>query len=463
MEKYKNVVANVVANDLCVGCGICEPVCPTDSLKIKLNQVGTYEPYLVNNKCDDTGNCLKVCPFNPFPDKEVMTEKEISTKINIQGDDYSQSNAFGKYHSLHVGYASAFREEASSGGIATWLLKKMLRENYVDAVITTIEDTTENDKFFKYVIIDNEDQLNLSTKTKYYPINLSEVLKLSKKKHKKFAFIGLPCSIKAIRLAQLNDPEQWNHIKFTISIFCGGLKSSFFTEYLASKVGVKHNEITKPHYRIKNVNSSAGDYSFSCIKKGEQEARILPMKEVGDMWGTGYFKPNACDFCEDLSGELADISLGDAWIPPYNQDGRGNSLIITRTVLAKELIENGIAEKHLKCNPITEKQAFLSQEGNYNHRRKGLSYRLKWALNDNKVIPPKRTKKILIENPIKAKIFKLRQRIQKESTSLWKMERNNLGADFEKNISGTRKELMFYTKLDHLFRKKYWIRKLKGK
>lgn len=463
MRKYKNVVTNVVLNDLCVGCGVCEPVCPTDSLKIKFNQVGTYEPYLVNNECDDTGKCLKVCPFNPFPDEELKTEKEISSKINIQGEFYGQSKVFGKYNSLYVGYASAFREESSSGGISTWLLKKMLRENYVDAVITTVDDTSNNDRFFKYVIIDDENQLDLSTKTKYYPINLSEVLKLSKKEDKKFALIGLPCSIKAIRLAQINAPDEWGHIKFTISIFCGGLKSSFFTEYLASKVGVKHNEITKPRYRIKNVNSSAGDYSFSCIKKGEQEARILPMKEVGDMWGTGYFKPNACDFCEDLSGELADISLGDAWIPPYNQDGRGNSLIISRTELARELIENGIEEKQLICHSISEKEAFLSQEGNYNHRRKGLSYRLKWADKDNKIIPPKRTKKILIENPIKAKIFRLRQRIQKESTTLWKIERGNLGLNFEKNIQKTKKELMFYTKMEHLFRKKYWIRKLKGK
>ncbi|MCK0191657.1 Coenzyme F420 hydrogenase/dehydrogenase, beta subunit C-terminal domain [Arenibacter sp. F20364] len=463
MRKYNNVVKNVVDNNLCVGCGICEPVCPTDSLKIKLNQEGTYEPYMENNECDETGNCLKVCPFNPFPDKEVRTEDEISDKINIQEDNFNHSKAFGKYHSLHVGYASDYREEASSGGIATWLLKKMLREKIVDAVITTVEETSDNNRYFKYVIIDKPEQLDLSSKTKYYPIELSEVLRLSQKKSGNFALIGLPCSIKAIRLAQINDPSNWHHIKFTISIFCGGLKSSFFTEYLASKIGVGPNQITKPQYRVKNVNSNAGDYSFSCVKKGEQTPRVLPMKQVGDMWGTGYFKPNPCDFCEDLSGELADISLGDAWIPPYNQDGRGNSLIITRTILAKQLIADGIGDKQLLCDVISKKQAFLSQEGNYNHRRKGLSYRLKWADRDNQIVPPKRTKKVFIENPIKAKIFRLRQKIQIESTIFWGMERNKMESNFEKNISATKNKLMFYTKLDHLYRKKYWIRKLKGK
>jgi coenzyme F420-reducing hydrogenase beta subunit len=42
------------------------------------------------------------------------------------------------------------------------------------------------------------------------------------------------------------------------------------------------------------------------------------------MWGTGLFKSNACDFCDDVTTELADVSL-DAWIP-YNKDGLGNSV-----------------------------------------------------------------------------------------------------------------------------------------
>ena len=187
------------------------------------------------------------------------------------------------------------------------------------------------------------------------------------------------------------------------------------------------------------------------------------MKSVGDMWGTGYFKPNACDFCEDLSGELADISLGDAWIPPYNSDGRGHSLIISRTKQAEKIIAEGIANNQLFCTGITQRQAFLSQERNYNHRRIGLSYRLKWERKKGNIIPPKRTEEIVFINPLKAKIFKLRQKIQKESTLFWMEERDRKGLYFEEKIANTKKELMFTTKLEHLFRKKYWLRKLRGK
>lgn len=51
------------------------------------------------------------------------------------------------------------------------------------------------------------------------------------------------------------------------------------------------------------------------------------MRNLGDMWGTGLFKLNACDFYDDVTTELADISLGDAWLKPYDSDGAGNNII----------------------------------------------------------------------------------------------------------------------------------------
>ncbi len=40
------------------------------------------------------------------------------------------------------------------------------------------------------------------------------------------------------------------------------------------------------------------------------------------MWGGGLFKANAYDFCDYVTTELADISLDDARLPRYNQDGK---------------------------------------------------------------------------------------------------------------------------------------------
>src|SRR5699024_5729330 len=106
------------------------------------------------------------------------------------------------------------------------------------------------------------------------------------------------------------------------------------------KSGIK-GSYSKQEYRIKDSNSLSSDYSFGAFDNDEDFYQ-MKMKEVGDMWGTGLFKANACDFCNDVTTELADISLGDAWLDEYKMDGLGNSIIITRSTIANEIIKKGI-------------------------------------------------------------------------------------------------------------------------
>ena len=48
------------------------------------------------------------------------------------------------------------------------------------------------------------------------------------------------------------------------------------------------------------------------------------------------FKYKACDFCDDVFAETADVVVGDAWIPKYLT--QGNSLVVTRSSLFDSLI-----------------------------------------------------------------------------------------------------------------------------
>lgn len=77
----------------------------------------------------------------------------------------------------------------------------------------------------------------------------------------KVAVSGVACFIKAIRLKQYYKPEYKEKIPFLVGIICGGLKSSFFTDYLAQKTGIK-GRYTKQDYRIIDVNSLSSDYAF---------------------------------------------------------------------------------------------------------------------------------------------------------------------------------------------------------
>ncbi|MBC8924073.1 Coenzyme F420 hydrogenase/dehydrogenase, beta subunit C-terminal domain, partial [Escherichia coli] len=66
---------------------------------------------------------------------------------------------------------------------------------------------------------------------------------------KKYLFIGIPCFVKSIRLAQKEGMVQ--NIKFVISLLCGHMKSKDFATSLAWQIGVKPDDLGSVDFRVK--------------------------------------------------------------------------------------------------------------------------------------------------------------------------------------------------------------------
>ncbi len=221
------------------------------------------------------------------------------------------------------------------------------------------------------------------------------------------------------------DPVLKEKIAFIVGIICGGLKSKYYTDYLAQEAGCK-NEYNYAQYRVKNKESYAMDYKFSCIEKSDKKIHMVDMQSLGDMWGTGLFKSNACDFCDDVLTELADISLGDAWIDPYDKNGLGNSIIITRTKIAENLIKNGLNKNLLALDVMNTEKIILSQNGSFNHRHKGLAFRVMKVNKEGKLTPRKRNKHIVNQNILFNFVQNSRLKTRQKSLDYWLETRNHL-------------------------------------
>lgn len=437
------VISYVVKNDLCVGCGLCVNACSSKALEMNWNEDGFLIPNL-SGSCDSNGECLKVCPFNPFPSNEVRTEDELANLILKEAPNFHPK--VGKYYNTYVGYSEQYRLTSSSGGLATYILNELFEQKLVDGVITVGEG---KNKYYEYKLIKRKEDLLASSKTKYYPVTMANAIQELKNFEGKVAVVGIGCFIKAVRLLQNNNPELREKIVFTVGIICGGLKSKFFGEYLSAKAGVQNNEFTKPQFRIKDYESTAGDYSFGCVDNLGND-RQVKMSTVGDMWGTGMFKCNACDFCDDVTTELADISLGDAWLPPYHKDGKGTNVLVTRTALAERLIAEGIQSKTLKIQELAFESFLVSQQGSYNHRHSGMSVRIKQAKKKNQLVPPKRFGSESVPFDFKI-VQKLRMILRKTSLRVW-AETQHVYA-FDREIEKYLKFLNFATRIYHYRRK----------
>lgn len=446
------VIAKVVDNDLCTGCGVCIYSCSSNALTMDWNKEGFLVPKLTGD-CNNDSSCISVCPFNPEPIEAVKNETTIADIFLSEGT--KTYDKLGRLIDIYASYSNEFRETSTSGGLATYVLDQLLKRGVVDHIFS-VKLSANDSSHYQYIVSSSEEDLRKTSKTRYFPVTLANVLPKLNELEGKVAIIGVPCFVKAIRLAQYQDPYLKEKIPFVAGIICGGMKSKFFTEYLASEVDVNITNIDSPEYRIENINSNAGDYSFGCVDKSTDENKFIKMVSLGDMWGTGLFKANACDFCEDIVAELADITFGDAWIQPYKEDSRGTNVVITRSPLADSIMQDGINNSELFLEKISPESMVASQQSSYYHRHDALSVRLEEARKKGINISDKRYGNKSVSIDVIA-VQKLRRITRKSSLKIW--QKNKSAKVFNKKI----KNILFYLKIATLVthKKRKTIQRLK--
>lgn len=435
-------ISQIVKSGLCTGCGACVALNP-DGIKMKWSDDGFLVPQLTSDYSPRGEE--KVCPFNPHPDDSVRTEDELSKEF--QGDLAKSAPRIGRLVDTYVGYSKDYRLTSSSGGLATYFSESLLRGGYVDAVVSVHPSDDQEDRF-EFAFTTDPEKVVRASETKYFPVTYAEVLQRIRNYEGRVAITGVGCFIKSIRLLQHYDPIFREKIVFTIGIICGGLKSAFFSDYLADKAG-SHTGYLSPRFRVKDPSSSANDYSYQCIDERTEDLKKIKMRSVGDMWGSGYFKALACDVCDDVTTELADISLGDAWLPDYQSDGKGQNVIVTRSKIADDLKREGIRSGSLAVAPLPLNDFLRSQKGSFNHRHKGLKYRLSILNRQGVKTPPKR-----YDNQDISWRFKLvqncRMKTRFQSLKVWREVRN--AESFERKMSPIKNRLRILTELYHIDR-----------
>jgi coenzyme F420 hydrogenase subunit beta len=429
------VISKVVDNNLCVGCGLCVSFCSNSSLKMKLDEYGFLVPEQIYD-CNCDGSCLDVCPTNPDLN---TTDRDLSKQF-VNSSNLDEN--IGYYDRLLVGHSTKYRKTSSSGGITSYVCEELLKRKLVDRIISV----KNKDGLTVYSSFSNPSQVIEFSKTRYFPTTLEKEFSKILENDEKVAIVGIGCFIKSIRLAQIKTPSLKKKIPFTIGIICGGLKSSKYTEFLLDSSNMNKTEkLSEIDYRKKNEKLPAIDYSF--FSKNEKGVgNEIRMKELGDMWGTGLFKSSACDFCEDLTSELAEVSMGDAWLYPYINDGRGHNVVVIRNKIINNIFNEGSKNKDILTKELNINKFKEGQSGAINHKQNSLNFRVKKAKH--------KTQKKLFDikiNPLEKIIQRLRSVTRKKSHQIWKKHENAI--DFNNEMKYYLLILKIFTRINHYIRK----------
>lgn len=412
----------IISGGYCIGCGACAAMYP-DHITMAFDQYGMYQPQIRGGmSAAKAGAVLKVCPFSD----EGPNEDELAVKLFPEAKPDQQ---LGRYSALYAGYAaeSEFRAKGSSGGMVSWILAELLATDKVDGVIHMRSSAGHTgDPLFSYAVSSTEAAILDGAKSKYYPMEMSGVLEFIRASDKRYALVGVPCFIKAARRLMLEDPVIADRVKFCVGLVCGHLKSKAFADCFAWQADIQPGQLEEIDFRVKLPERPSSDYGVMVAGNGKQVTR--PTRDYfGSNWGVGFFKYSACEYCDDVFAETADIAVGDAWLPEFTTDNRGNSIVLVRSAELGELIREGMKSGRLFLNDCSADAMAESQAGGLRHRRDGLSYRLFLKQETGEWAPKKRVSASAAGiGSDRRKIYFLREILRQRSHELW-LESVNAG------------------------------------
>lgn len=367
---------DVVRSGLCIGCGSC--VANRSGTTMRWDKFGQLKPH---GPADWYGTpdaaFTATCPFSPGAvDEDVIADAAYPASTH-------RAATIGRFEASYVGHVSedGFRPEGSSGGMVTWVAAELLRTGAADAVahVSPVADRQVGDPFFRYRLSRTTEDLRSGAKSRYYPIELSEVIAVIRATPGRYAVVGVPCFIKAINLLRRADPVIAERVTHTLGLFCGHMKSARLVESFAWQLDREIGQVRAVDYRLKDATRPANWYRAQlALRNGESVGQDWWHLADGD-WGAGFFQNSACNMCDDVVAETADIAFGDAWVEPYSSDGRGTNVVIVRSPAIHAMVERAMADGRLSLSEVDAAFIADTQAAGFRQRREGLAYRLTWS------------------------------------------------------------------------------------
>lgn len=358
---------------LCIGCGACVGGQVSGVAWMELDHYGQFKPSVPGEAMARRSDVVgRICPFSP----SARNEDELAAERFP--DAAAEDDRLGWFEAAYVGAVAEgdYRQNGSSGGMVSWVAAELLRLGLVDGVAHVTPSSDGG--YFRYTISRVPEALHAGAKSRYYPVELSGVLEEIRSVPGRYAIVGVPCFIKAVHLLRAEYPVFNQRIAYTLGLFCGHMKSARLVESFAWQMDTVVEAVARPEFRLKGPERPANWYTAQLtLKDGAVRQKDWWHLADGD-WGAGFFQNSACNWCDDVLAETADISFGDAWVEPHASDWRGSNVVVVRAPQLRDIIDAAIADGRLGLERVDADYVAATQAAGLRQRREGLRYRLSW-------------------------------------------------------------------------------------
>lgn len=336
----KDNVKNTVMDGLCMGCGLCEDICPKHCIHIQKGRLNV--PVVDDQSCVTCGLCRKVCAG-----KGIEIERLSKTYFG----EIPHSNYYlGHYLNLYKGYSTDYdiRFHSASGGCVSQFLIWLLEKGEIDgAVVTGFKSDKPMEP--RVYIARNRDEVLAGKSSKYCVVTMNGLAREIHETPGRYAVVGLPCHIHAFRKYCSVDKKVGERIIGFFPIFCSGNKNMDSQVYLKWRYNVDEKHLAEFAYR------DEGCLGKMFFRDSDGNKIVEPVEYLHYYLGMrSFFGIPRCGVCSDFFGELGDVCFGDLNDGSKDDDPVGVSSIITRSKKWDALFRQCMEEGKLVLSDIDE-------------------------------------------------------------------------------------------------------------
>jgi coenzyme F420 hydrogenase subunit beta len=351
-------LARVTRGNLCAGCGGCAAI-SGGAISMERSEKGYLRPVQTGSVSAAVDARIEaICPG-------------LGQSVDVAGRETHP--LWGPYVSMYTGYATDndLRFSASSGGGLSGIILHLMDTGAVDGAVEIKADPS-NPVGNVTVIARDADTVRHAVGSRYAPsAPLAEIEPLLAGSER-FAFVGKPCDIAALRALSGHDPRVDKVFPVMMSFFCGGVPSQKGAEGILEALGTSLPEVSEFRFRGFGWPGRA-----TATLKSDGTTRDMSYHES---WGLILSKhvQHRCKVCADGTGKAADIVCADAWHADENgyplfEEKDGISLIVGRTETGASIIAQAREAGAIATEDFDVKELKVIQTGQFWRRRVVLS------------------------------------------------------------------------------------------
>jgi coenzyme F420 hydrogenase subunit beta len=210
-------------------------------------------------------------------------------------------------------------------------------------------------------------QITDAAGSRYAPTSPLASIETLRGNGKRYAFVGKPCDIAALRALIELEPEYKDTFPYLLSFFCAGVPSLKGGEEVVRQLGVDLGSVISFRYR---GNGWPGRATATL-----EDGRTRSMS-YHESWGgiLSNYVQHRCKICVDGTGDAADIVFADAWESdergyPIFEERDGKSLILIRTPKGQEVLDRALGSRKIVAEPFDIANLEKIQPGQTSRRR----------------------------------------------------------------------------------------------